>query len=241
MLNHPEKPEKSGAQETTASQFSAVATQPKKAVQPGTIASDEAQTIAQKPPAYLWIAGIGILLIFFSGVIWWIGGLKRQHQTIGSALAAAFGSGGNASAQGSAPPVAPGVIATTDGLSQPWAAKRFLYAISAGKKIPALLVRLPDNSYWAISMLEPYGSCELQYVTDMNELRTEYNFSATHPMVVDPCKHTVFDLDQYGSGPSGDVRGAIVAGPGVRPPLAIEVQVSGTNIVATQSEPGLIQ
>jgi hypothetical protein len=237
MPNNPEKPEKAGAQEETARKIpGGSATPSKQPAQPKTIASDQTQATSQKPPVYLWIVGIGVLVIFFSALVWWIGGLKRQNQSFGSALAAAMGSSGNPGPRNSAPPIAPGVIATTDELSQPWSAKRFLFANSAGKKSPALVVRLPDDSYWAISMLEPYGSCELEYVTDMNELRTKYNFSATHPMVGDPCTHTVFDLEQYGSGPSGEVRGEIVAGPGVRPPLAIEVQVSGTKIVATQSE-----
>lgn len=197
----------------------------------------------QKLPAYLWAACGVALLVLLIAFVWWIGGAKQENGTISgvNAASAARKTDKKHVTPGSAAvPVAPGVIATTDELSQPWAAKKFVFTEHTGKKIPALVVRLPDNSYWAISMIEPYGSCELEYVTDMDKLRTEYNFSATHPMVGDPCTHTVFDLAQYGSGPSGEVRGEIVSGTGVRPPLAIEVEVNGTNIVATRAEADIL-
>ena len=196
-----------------------------------------------KQPAYLWAASGVALLLILVAFVWWIGSTKQESGTISGANAAspAGNSGKKQAVRGStAVPVAPGVIATTDELSLAWAAKKFIFTEHTGKKIPALVVRLPDNTYWAISMIEPYGSCELAYITNMDELRTEYNFSATHPMVGDPCTHTVFDLAQYGSGPSGEVRGEIVSGTGVRPPLAIEVEVNGTNIVATRAEADIL-
>jgi hypothetical protein len=55
-------------------------------------------------------------------------------------------------------------------------------------------------------------------------------------MVVDPCNHAVYDLEKYGPGPNGVVRGAIVSGAGVRPPLAIEMKARGNQIVAVQIE-----
>ncbi len=57
-------------------------------------------------------------------------------------------------------------------------------------------------------------------------------------MVVDPCTHAVYDLMRYGGGaPDGGlVRGDIVQGAGVRPPLAIEVRTDGKDIIAVRSE-----
>ena len=55
-------------------------------------------------------------------------------------------------------------------------------------------------------------------------------------MIVDPCNHAVYDLEKYGAGPNGVVRGAIVYGAGVRPPLAIEMKAKGSQIVAIQIE-----
>lgn len=196
----------------------------------------------QHPPAYRWAASGAALLIFLVAIVWWLGASKRQQQTIpvANATAAPFSTKPASSPGTAAPPMAPGVIATTGELSQPWAAKKFSFRNPRGKTSPAMLVRLPDGTYWAFSLIEPYGSCELEYITDLDKLRTEYNFSATHPMVGDPCSHTVFDLSQYGSGPSGEVRGEIVAGTGVRPPLAIEVEVNGTKILATRAEPDIL-
>lgn len=199
---------------------------------------------SQKPPAYIWAAGGVVLLIVLVAFVWWIGGSKQSKQTL--ALANANPAAPSPAVKpapvqsNAAPPVAPGVIATTDELSQPWAAKKFVFTEHTGKKIPALVVRLPDATYWAFSLREPYGSCELEYITDLDKLRTQYNFTATHPMVGDPCSHTVFDLASYGAGPSGEVRGEIVAGTGVRPPLAIEVEVHGTKILATRAEADIL-
>ena len=213
---------------------------PKKPAPPRTVAP----AASQKLPAYIWAAGGAVLLAVLVALVWWIGGSKQPKQTL--ALASANPATPSSAAKpalvqdNAAPPVAPGVIATTDELSQPWTAKKFVFTEHTGKKIPALVVRLPDATYWAFSLREPYGSCELEYITDLDKLRMQYNFSATHPMVGDPCSHTVFDLATYGSGPSGEVRGEIVAGTGVRPPLAIEVEVHGTKILATRAEADIL-
>ena len=86
-------------------------------------------------------------------------------------------------------------------------------------------------------MREPFGSCEMKCTTDLSEIANEYHYTAAHPMVVDPCNHAVYDLEKYGPGPNGVVRGAIVYGAGVRPPLTIEMKVKGNQIVAVQIEP----
>jgi hypothetical protein len=134
-------------------------------------------------------------------------------------------------------PFGPGPIATTSELAKPWSSKRFLFrAPQSAEDVPAIVVRLPGSGYWGISMREPFGTCELEYVTDLQKLQADYHFSADHPMVGDPCNHAVYDLARYGSGPNGMVRGAIVKGDGVRPPIAIEIKARGKQIVATQIE-----
>lgn len=133
-------------------------------------------------------------------------------------------------------PVAPGQVATTDQLSRPWSTQRFMYRNTPGDSFPAMVVRLPGNTYWAFSLRSPYGTCELEFVADTEKLRSKYHFTAAHPMVVDPCAHTLFDLTKYSSGPNGLVRGAVVAGSGIRPPLAVEVQIKGRQILASRVE-----
>jgi len=100
-----------------------------------------------------------------------------------------------------------------------------------------MIVRLPDASYWAFSLREPFGTCELDYVTELGKLSTDYNFRATHPMVVNPCHQTVYDLLRYGSSSDGGlVRGEVVEGTGIRPPMAIEVRVEGKQLVTGRME-----
>jgi hypothetical protein len=134
-------------------------------------------------------------------------------------------------------PVAPGVIATAEDLAEPWSSKRFSFRDPlTGKLTPALVVHIPNAGYWGFSTIEPYGTCQLDFITDLSKLRTDYNYAANHPMVVDPCQHAVFDLLQYGGAPNAEVRGALVQGMGVRPPLAIEIEEHGKQISAVRME-----
>jgi hypothetical protein len=136
-------------------------------------------------------------------------------------------------------PVGPGVVATEGELAKPWSAKRFLFHghVSVDPE-PAIVVRLPGGQYWGFSLREPFGSCELEYVTDLQRLQTDYHFRADHPMVGNPCTHTVYDLLRYsGSGPDGGlVRGEIVGGTGIRPPMAIEIRTEGRDVIAVRME-----
>jgi hypothetical protein len=134
-------------------------------------------------------------------------------------------------------PIAPGPVATTDDLSKPWSARKFIFENPATRESStAMVVHLPGGTYWAISMEEPFGKCQLQYVSDLQKLRSEFDYAGDHPMVVDPCNRSVFDLARYGTGPNGLVRGEVVQGPAIRPPLAIEIRVEGRRIIATRSE-----
>jgi hypothetical protein len=134
-------------------------------------------------------------------------------------------------------PIGPGPVASAAELAKPWSSKRFVFrAPQTADDVPALVVHLPGNVYWGISLREPFGTCEMRYVTDLSQIADEYHYTATHPMVVDPCNHAVYDLERYGPGPNGVVRGAIVYGAGVRPPLAIEMKAKGNQIVAVQIE-----
>jgi hypothetical protein len=131
----------------------------------------------------------------------------------------------------------PGPIATTEELAKPWSAKKFNFQDPVtGENGPAMVVHLPGGSYWGFSLQEPYGKCELEFVSDLSKLRDKFNYPANHPMVVDPCNGSVFDLLHYGTGPKGLVRGDVVQGAAMRPPLAIEVRVEGHQVVAVRGE-----
>lgn len=134
-------------------------------------------------------------------------------------------------------PHAPGVIASQEELARPWSSKRFTYRDPIiGTDVPAMVVHLPDGGYWGFSLVDPIRNCQLEYITDPNRLQSVYHFQADHPMVGDPCNFAVFDLLQYSGPRNAEVRGAPVNGIGVRPPIAIEIEQNGDQILATKIE-----
>jgi len=137
-------------------------------------------------------------------------------------------------------------IAGIEEMAKPWSSKEFFIRNTiTGEDTPALLVRLATGSasqasgYWAFSLNAPFGNCRLEYVTDLTKLRNDYGFpAAKHPMVGNPCNHTVFDPLKmtYLAGTGALVRGAIAQGSDLRPPLGIEIQVRGRDILAIRTE-----
>ncbi len=79
---------------------------------------------------------------------------------------------------------------------------------------------------------------QLEYVTDLGKLKTDYGFrAAMHPMVGNPCSSTVFDPLKLTNLPGSVwVRGSIVQGSDLRPPLGIEIKVEGKKILAVRTE-----
>jgi hypothetical protein len=134
-------------------------------------------------------------------------------------------------------PVGPGDIATASELAKPWSSKQFLFRSPVTSElIPALAVRLPGGALWGISLREPYGDCQLDYVTDLSALRSQFDFRAVHPMVVNSCSGSIYDLARYTGGPNGLVRGQVVRGTAIRAPLAIEVSQRGNSIIVGRME-----
>ncbi|HEY6946376.1 MAG TPA: hypothetical protein VI431_14655 [Candidatus Acidoferrum sp.] len=136
-------------------------------------------------------------------------------------------------------------IAGVDEMTKPWSSKAFFIRNTvSGENTPALLIRLPAGSasqpsgYWAFSVNAPYGDCRLEFVTDLAKLKTDYGFpAAKHPMVGNPCSRTLFDPLKMITLPGNFfVRGAIVQGSDLRPPLGIELQVRGKDILAIRTE-----
>jgi hypothetical protein len=138
----------------------------------------------------------------------------------------------------------PGIASVAE-MAQPWSSKQFFMRNKlTGENVPALLIRLPgssatqENGYWAFSLNAPYGNCQMEYVTDLAKLKSDYDFKAAkHPMVGNPCNRTIFDPLKLTNLPGNVwVRGAIVQGSDLRPPLGIELQVKGKSIQAVRME-----
>lgn len=137
-----------------------------------------------------------------------------------------------------APAAATNIAGTVDELSKPWAARKFTYMNPLTQEnIPAMVIHLPNGGYWAFSLRAPFGSCELEFVTDLATLASRYRFNASHPMVVNPCDGTVFDPLKVGPlGGNTWARGEIVQGSSLRPPISIDVKVQGGAVIADSIE-----
>lgn len=136
-------------------------------------------------------------------------------------------------------------VASVEELAKPWSSKEFFYKNRlSGENVPAVLIRLPTGSanqrmgYWAFSLNAPFGNCRLEYVPEIDRLKTDYGFpGAKHPMVGNPCSRTIFDPLKMMNIPGGAwVRGAIAQGSDLRPPLGIDVEVRGGEILADRME-----
>ena len=136
-------------------------------------------------------------------------------------------------------------IAEVTDLARPWSSADFFVRNRlTGENIPATIVRLPRGSatavsgYWAFSRKAPYGSCQLEYITDLGKLRSEYDYRhATHPLVGNPCSRTLYDPLRTVNLPGNIwIRGAIVQGSDIRPPLGVEIKIQGKQIQAMRSE-----
>jgi hypothetical protein len=128
--------------------------------------------------------------------------------------------------------------ATTEELTKPWAAKKFTFVKPlTGDSVAAMVIRLPNRSLWAFALQEPYGRCDLEFVTDLKGLSKQYGYDASHPMVANPCDGTIYDPLKLGSiGENVWVNGEVVQGGGLRPPISINVQVRGDSIIADRIE-----
>jgi hypothetical protein len=136
-------------------------------------------------------------------------------------------------------------IATVAEMAKPWSSKDFFFVNSlTNQDVAALLIRLASGSptqpqgYWAFAMNTPFGNCKFEYLKDLGKLKDDYDFRGTkHPMVGNPCSRTVFDPLKMSNIPGNIwVRGGIAQGSDLRPPLGIEIQIQGKNILAVRME-----
>jgi hypothetical protein len=137
------------------------------------------------------------------------------------------------------------VIGNINDFSKPWSsAVFFIRNTITGEDVPATIVRLPTgsparrSSYWAFSRKAIYGTCQLEYIYDLDKLRQDYGYkSANHPLVGNPCTRVLYDPLKTTNLPGNLwIRGAIIQGSDVRPPIGVEIQIQGKNVLATRTE-----
>jgi hypothetical protein len=186
-------------------------------------------------------AGIGAFILIAGGALAWEV-MKPAPAPVPVVIAAADASENSANSAtvvSVSPqfPLAPGPVATVEEMSKPWSVVKFQFHRMTGETANGLVIRLPGApGYWGLLSVAPYGQCDLQLEPDLKKIRENYGFAAAHPMVVDSCTQTVYDPLALGASGHVWVRGRVVAGPGLRPPLEVEIEVERGNVIASRSE-----
>jgi hypothetical protein len=209
----------------------------------GPNSSDSSRALARlNLPRLLQVAGVAAACIaIVVGLFWWLKSKPRPTTPVPGAVSSAPEQTAPEPVPSSAPPAAetPNFVATVDEVSKPWTAKKFRFARPyTNERINAMVIRLPGGELWAFALQDPsYGRCELEFVTDLARLSSQYGYPAAHPMVANPCGGTVYDPLKVGPlGGNTWARGEIVHGMGLRPPISIDVQVNGHSIMADRIE-----
>ena len=134
-------------------------------------------------PKVAWLGiALVVALVIGLGIAKWSGGKDAP------ATATDRGESAPAAAETTKPavslPMGPGPIATTEELAKTWSSREFEFRNAGiGGTVQAIVVHLPDNVYWAFSLREPYGNCKLEYITDFQRLKLEYNFTSDYPEI----------------------------------------------------------
>jgi hypothetical protein len=180
-------------------------------------------------------------LLCASGFALWLSYRHHADPNAAAGGAASFDAASNGSSTKKAD-TEPNTIGTLYELAAPWSSKKFLFVDPrTHQSIPAMIIHLPgppaEPSFWAFALTNPLSRCQLQYVTDLGVLSHRFVYTAAHPMVVSDCEGVLYDPLKMATLPDGSwVRGDIASGGGIRPPLAIQVEVRGRDIVADRME-----
>ena len=111
-----------------------------------------------------------------------------------------------------------------DALREPWSAVEFEFEV-AGDRQPGILVRLPEDRWYASSLLCSHNNCQLMFVPDLAMARDSFSVKTSTPILGCPCHFSVFDITQGGK---------VVAGPAPKPPLQLAVRVEdGTAFISS--------
>lgn len=204
---------------------------------------------AKRPPMAVLAGGGAAALIILVLVIWWA--MRPATSAVpgatpeaaGGAVPAASPAATSVASPRVIPPTAPGPVGTVQEFNKPWSSKKFFFRRPLdGQLVTAYVVRLPVGSassssgYWAFAAGKPGQQCELEYVTDLRKIATEYGYRASHAMVADPCNQSVYDPLRTADVFGVLIRGDVVHGPAGRPPQMILIRVEGNSVIAAQIE-----
>jgi hypothetical protein len=204
---------------------------------PGIVPTPSRAPLQLKPLITIILA----TLLCASGFALWLS--HRRHANLhASTTSAAPISGVSDASSITKADTEPNTIGTLYELAQPWSSKTFLFIDPKSQQgVPAMVIHLPgppaEPSFWAFARSNPLSRCLLQYVTDLSALSLRFAYPAAHPMVVSECDGIVYDPLKMATLPNGSwVRGEMVRGVGIRPPVAIQIEVRGRDVIAKRME-----
>jgi len=197
--------------------------------------------VAWQSPKLMAGAGVGALLLLAGATLAWheIKPAPLPAPVVLPSPATSASPGGSATSgnDDTALPDAPGPVATVAEMAKPWSVAKFRFRRQTGEIAVGMVIRLPSApGYWGLLSVAPYGRCEMQLETDLQKIRQEYGYRASHPMVVDSCTQVVYDPLAMGSSSGVWIRGRVAAGPGIRPPLEVEIKTEKGFVIASRSE-----
>lgn len=152
-------------------------------------------------------------------------------------------------------------ICDLSALAKPWDYVEFIYVRRSveyssrkvqGAKIPAYIVRLPDDmvadksdpkaQYVIVQRICPHLGCTFNFIQNAEELKGGYNYAAPapfHPYFACPCHLSVYDPTRKQNAEGGLVLpGKVVSGPAPRPPRTMTFDIRGGKVIATGTEAG---
>jgi hypothetical protein len=191
----------------------------------------------------LQIRGAAALLLLLCLILVLFRVLKKELSPAPLVADGAVSEGGAAPFQtppASETPQAPGMVASTQEMGKAWSVAKFQMKLATGENAAAMVIHLPGRTgagaYWGLLSVAPYGQCEMELVTDLTKIARQYEYRARHPMLVDSCTQTIYDPMSYGAAHGRWIRGQVVKGTGLRPPMAVEILIQKGNLIATRTE-----
>jgi len=99
-------------------------------------------------------------------------------------------------------------------LAEPWASAEFKFEL-AGERVLGIVIRLPDDRWYASSLICPHAMCVVRYFSDAAVARDTFDVTTNTPVLGCPCHFSVFDIANGGK---------VLSGPATAPPLQLNVE-----------------
>ena len=90
-----------------------------------------------------------------------------------------------------------------------------------GERVPGIVIKLPDERWYASSLICPHAKCVVRYFTDVGVARDTFDVAVKNPVLGCPCHFSVFDIANGGK---------VLTGPATEAPLQFAVEARGGKV-----------